>query len=1239
MLIAFGAVSGSFALAQTAHLSQTQTVLNIPSTLNYAMGVAVDTSGNIYVADQYNSRVLKLTPSAGGFIQNTIGTGLLYPYGVAVDANNNVYIADISLTTLLKETPNGSGGYIQSTIGSDLYDAVSVAVDSQGNVFGVEINNSFIGSLFKETLSGGVYTQSFLPAPGTHGVSTVAVDGLGNLFLDDGWDNKVFEDTPIGGGFYATTEIYVSPGALAVDQNNNLYIASFPGFIDKLTPNGSGGFNTSYIPTDSSFNDGDYYGVNYGVDYFDAGGLAVDGKGNLFFTDLYTFELIEESMLPANFGQVPVGVSSNFPVSMFFTFDTGGTLGSYSVLTDGVPKTEFIDSNMGNCYWTYSYSQGSTCDVDVYLTPAAPGTRSGAVVLNNGIGNPFATGYVQGIGVSPLVAFAGAAPAPLVTGLFEPSDVVVDAAGNILVANSGTGNVLLTAPGGAQSTIGSGFTYPTGVAEDGAGNIFVADSGSVYEIAKTTGVQTQLNISGLTDPSDLAVDGAGNLYISEPNSSTVLKVTPAGVQTTVGTGLISPRGIAVDSAGNVYIADFPAGSVYVVAPSGTQSTISGLASPSGVTVDPAGNVYVAIYGTGEVVEVAPGGARAILESGQTFPHSVALDASGNLYFTEGGVGTVQKIDRTDAPSLNFATTAVGSTSIDSPQLVTLANDGNAALSFPVPNSGNNPSISTNFNLQGAGAGDCPLVAASSSQPGTLAAGASCQLPISFTPLTGATFTGSLALTDTDLNAASPTYAVQSIQLSGATPGWPTIISVSPIASQQTQTITITGSSFGTQAPYTGDSSSIELVDSAGVPWVGGHTGNGVTLAVSSWTDSQIVLSGLSGSYGTTHCIRPGDHLSVSVWNAQSGNGPAVYPLVAASGTDNCPTKISSVSPIVSQQAQTITISGEGFGIQAAYTGDSNYIELADTAGTPWAAGHTGNGITLAVSSWADSQIVITGLSGSYGTNHCIRPGDLLNVSVWNAQTGAGPSVYPIVASGGTDNCPTKITLVSPIVSEQAQTITISGEGFGTQGAYTGDSDYIELEDTAGVPWAAGYSGNGIALAISSWTDSQIVITGFSGSYGTNHCIRPGDHLNVSVWNAQTGAGAAVYPIVASGGTDNCPTEIASVSPILPKQTQTITITGLGFGTQAAYTGDSNYIEVVDGSGTPWAGGHTGNGVTLAVSSWTDSQIVLSGFGGSYGSNHCIREGDQLSISVWNAQTGAGPVVYPVVAGSGSNTCP
>jgi hypothetical protein len=103
----------------------------------------------------------------------------------------------------------------------------------------------------------------------------------------------------------------------------------------------------------------------------------------------------------------------------------------------------------------------------------------------------------------------------------------------------------------------------------------------------------------------------------------------------------------------------------------------------------------------------------------------------------------------------------------SPQSVTVSNNGNAALTFPVPSSGENPSVGADFALDSSGASDCPAVNSRTSQAGTLAAGASCNLRISFDPVTmGGRLYESLMLTDNNLNAAGPGYATQSISLSG-----------------------------------------------------------------------------------------------------------------------------------------------------------------------------------------------------------------------------------------------------------------------------------------------------------------------------------------------------------------------------------------------------------------------------------------------------------------------------------------
>jgi uncharacterized protein (TIGR03437 family) len=124
------------------------------------------------------------------------------------------------------------------------------------------------------------------------------------------------------------------------------------------------------------------------------------------------------------------------------------------------------------------------------------------------------------------------------------------------------------------------------------------------------------------------------------------------------------------------------------------------------------------------------------------------------------------------------------------------------------------------------------------------------------------------------------------------------------------------------------------------------------------------------------------------------------------------------------------------------------------------------------------------------------------------------------------------------------------------------------------------------------------------------------------------------------------TYITSVSAILPQQTQTITITGKGFGTQAPYSGESAFIAFTDLSANPvWAaGGYVSDYVGLVVSSWTDTQIVISGFVGEYGSTYHLNNGDIVNFYVANAQ---GPVQnYPelgscsLTVGAGpQNACP
>ena len=114
--------AGSIVSAQTAHFSgstpidwvQTPLLVSAPG---FPGGIAVDRSGNIYVAN-YGQVVLKNTPSGNNnYVRSSIGTGLGTVLAVAVDGSGNVYIADVQNQQVVEGTPSGSS-YIQSVVAS-----------------------------------------------------------------------------------------------------------------------------------------------------------------------------------------------------------------------------------------------------------------------------------------------------------------------------------------------------------------------------------------------------------------------------------------------------------------------------------------------------------------------------------------------------------------------------------------------------------------------------------------------------------------------------------------------------------------------------------------------------------------------------------------------------------------------------------------------------------------------------------------------------------------------------------------------------------------------------------------------------------------------------------------------------------------------------------------------------------------------------------------------------------------
>ncbi len=576
--------------------------------------------------------------------------------------------------------------------------------------------------------------------------------------------------------------------------------------------------------------------------------------------------------VPYSFG--PTNGGSPQLLLLGFTLATPTTFGPTSVVTQG---TANLDYTLGSTTCVGTLPAGSTCFVTVIFSPLAPGLRLGAVELTNTSGASVASTLISGIGLEPAIAFGPGVESTIVSGS-QTSGVDVDAAGNLFIAQLGSTSVLkVPAGGGTLTSLGTGLSSPYGVAVDGAGDLFIADSGNnrVVEVPVGGGVQTTVG-SGLSTPRGVAVDAAGNVFIADSGNNRVVEVPAGGgAQTTVGSGLSLPRGVAVDGAGDLFIADSGNNRVVEV-PVGGGAPLpvgSDLLSPFGVAVDAAGDVFIADSGNDRVVEVSGGGgAQTTVGSGFLSPSGVAMEGQGDIFITDSSSGHVVEVERSQPPSLSFATTPEGATSSDSPQSVIIQNIGSQALGAVAPGL----IVGAGF-LQVPGTGT-PADCTSSF---SLALGATCNLSISFEPQSTGSIATTAVLTDNALDS-SPS-ATQSIALQGT-----------GAAAIQSQTITFP--SIPTQI-YPTAAITLTATASSGLPV------------------SYSVLSGLASVSGSTLTITGGGSITVQANQAGDAGYSAAPPVSQIVLVDQAPAITSGASStMVLNTAGSVTVSATGFPI-------------------------------------------------------------------------------------------------------------------------------------------------------------------------------------------------------------------------------------------------------------------------------------------------------------------------------------
>ncbi len=657
-----------------------------------AHDVTISPTGEIYVADSFNNRVVVLNPDGTASTTYNPGSEFKVPYAITLAPNGDIYVLDIDIfgdgnSRIIILNPDGTAS---TTYNIGMPYLQGIAVSSAGKIYTTDSSGSRIIAIEPGGIASTTYSVPANPVDVTVSptgeIYVVGVNGTSLTILNsDGTASTTYGS----GNYYG---IAISP------ITQEIYVVDFPN-IKIFNPNGTAsttwtglGFNYPQGISISSIT-GDIY-----VADLNGGGIVLVNPNGTASTTFYG-TLISPSFIGTPGVDYP-GVSNNVTLStgnIFLSADQSVhniTIANGATL-DLAGYTLNVSGNWNNTGGTF-LSNGGTVNFISTTSQSILGTNTfenlvklasttssllfdptGTTTVTN---NLFLSGIAGNLltitsafgSVSPI--FSSKLGGSDRSGFYAPQKIIRSSNGEIYIVDNGNKRIVVLNPDGTASTSYSvAPAAPYGLAISPAGDIYITviDSnsglGSVLVLNPDGTASTTFGSGILNYPTDIIFSQTGEIYVANTNSGTPLFAFNADgtASTTFGPVSYIPYafGVTIAPSHEFYISDTYSCRIIVLNPDGTASTtFNNSVCPITTNFRDTGEVYVLDSLNNQIVVLNPDGTASTTFSslGLSAPNDMFISPIGEMYISDSNNNRIVILNPDGTASTTYTNTIPGS---------------------------------------------------------------------------------------------------------------------------------------------------------------------------------------------------------------------------------------------------------------------------------------------------------------------------------------------------------------------------------------------------------------------------------------------------------------------------------------------------------------------------------------------------------------------------------------------------